>query len=152
MPSPPGKFIPAICLLTFPGVGEGRNFTTATVIGVESLTPHGRAGCWNNCITSILVIHLTYGVASFDGLPFPLVEHLHTTFVPGRWVGGACWSSIWPVHYETVNEKLWMKRNRCQSISTFRPTGKWRPLYRLQKHVRCNSQRHSWEYISLSST
>ena len=64
--------------------------------------------------------------------------------------GGACWSSIWPVHYETVNEKLWMKRNRCQSISTFRPTGKWRPLYRLQKHVRCNSQRHSWE--SLSST
>ena len=87
MPSP-RKLHPAIGLLTFPGVGEGRNFTTVTVIGVESLTPHGRAGCWNNCITSILVIHLTFGVGSFDGLPFPQVEHLHTTFVPGRWVGG----------------------------------------------------------------
>ena len=43
-PLPPSryKFIPAIFLLKWTGVGEGRNFTTVTVIGVENLTPYGR--------------------------------------------------------------------------------------------------------------
>lgn len=42
---PPKKFIPAIGLLKCPGVGEGRNFTTVTVIGLDNLTPYGRGGC-----------------------------------------------------------------------------------------------------------
>ena len=130
-PPLPRKFIPAIGLLKWPGVGKGRNFTTLTVIGVENLTPYGRGGCWNHCISySILVRHLTFGVGLFDGLPFPLVERLNTTFGPldGKLeqlkvAGGGVGKGMLKFDFFRCIMKLLMKRNTCQSISTFRSTG-----------------------------